>query len=90
MNPPFISTDEQYEGAKGTITGWGRFNTKTKKTSTVLKEFTGPLLNTSSCVVSWNKFPGINAKLDQHICLDVNMGTPCHVSKQAPCRGPAR
>ncbi|XP_050716495.1 serine protease filzig-like [Eriocheir sinensis] len=84
--------DEDYLDANATITGWGRFNIRHKKTNTILKEYTGPLLNTSACVEAWNKFPGINAELDQHVCLDITLGTPCHGDSGGPlvvCSGGA-
>ncbi|XP_071515586.1 uncharacterized protein [Panulirus ornatus] len=76
--------DEQYELANATVTGWGRYHVLKKKTSAVLKEFTGPLQNTSKCVEAWKKFPGINASLTRHICLSVTMGTPCHGDSGGP------
>ncbi|XP_045138916.1 serine proteinase stubble-like [Portunus trituberculatus] len=76
--------DERYAGANATITGWGRFNIKSKRTSPILKEYTSTLVNGTKCVKAWNKYPGISAKLDQHICLDVTIGTPCHGDSGGP------
>ncbi|KAG7163347.1 Trypsin-like 1 [Homarus americanus] len=70
---------ERYEKANATITGWGRYTSKSKTTSTIMKEHTAPLVNTTLCVQAWNKFPGINASYINHVCLNVTMGTPCHI-----------
>ncbi|KAK3851344.1 hypothetical protein Pcinc_041217 [Petrolisthes cinctipes] len=76
--------DEQYDLTNATVTGWGRFRVTAKKTSTILKEFTSPIMNTTKCVAAWNKFPGINANLHRHVCMDVTLGTPCHGDSGGP------
>ncbi|KAK8404771.1 hypothetical protein O3P69_001408 [Scylla paramamosain] len=76
--------DELYADANATVTGWGRFDIKKKKTSPVLKEYTSTLINSTNCVKAWNMFPGISAELEQHICLDVTIGTPCHGDSGGP------
>ncbi|KAK8732736.1 hypothetical protein OTU49_006900 [Cherax quadricarinatus] len=76
--------DERYDLANATVSGWGRYSSKVKKTSSVLKKFTGPLMNTTKCVAAWNKFPGVKALYDKHVCLDITMGTPCHGDSGGP------
>lgn len=75
-----FSTDDQFSGENATVTGWGRYSIKSKKTSPILKEYTGPIANVTNCAKSWEKFPTITAYADKHLCLEVKMGTPCHVS----------
>lgn len=76
--------DEPYADANATVTGWGRFSIKTKKTSPVLKEYTSSVVNSSTCVKKWELFPGISAEMEQHICLDVTLGTACHGDSGGP------
>ncbi|CAL4107853.1 unnamed protein product, partial [Meganyctiphanes norvegica] len=75
---------QMFEGENATVTGWGRYNIRTKKTHPVLKEHTAPLMNTDTCVERWTKFPGINAKKLNHVCLDISYGTPCHGDSGGP------
>jgi len=77
-------TTQMFEGEEATVTGWGRYNIRHKKTHPVLKEFTSPLMPTDTCVERWMKFPGISAKKPNHVCLDVTMGTPCHGDSGGP------
>jgi len=81
-----VPTDltQMFEGEEATVTGWGRYNIRHKKTHPVLKEHTAPLMNTDKCVERWMKFPGISAKKPNHVCLDVTMGTPCHGDSGGP------
>ena len=67
-----------------TVTGWGRYSVTKKATSTVLREYTGPLTPIEKCVERWGKFPGIEAKEGMHICMGVKFGAPCHVSISYP------
>ncbi|XP_068218099.1 serine protease filzig-like [Palaemon carinicauda] len=76
--------DDMFEDANATVTGWGRYSTKLKSTSTVLKEHTGPLTKTDRCLAAWDKFPGISARFPDHVCFDVTMGTPCHGDSGGP------
>jgi len=81
-----VPTDltQMFEGEEATVTGWGRYNIRHKKTHPVLKEHTAPLMPTDKCVERWMKFPGISAKKPNHVCLDVTMGTPCHGDSGGP------
>ncbi|XP_045614593.2 transmembrane protease serine 11D isoform X1 [Procambarus clarkii] len=76
--------EDRFEEANATVTGWGRYATTVKKTSSVMKEYTAPLMNTTACVLAWEKFPGVSAKYDKHVCLTVKRGTPCHGDSGGP------
>ena len=69
-----------YENHNVTVTGWGRNSFKTKKTSSILKEYTAPIDDIDTCVERWKAYPRISAYKDLHICMNVTYGTPCHVS----------
>lgn len=76
--------DDMFEEANATVTGWGRYSTRLKSTSHVLKEHSGPLMDTTKCLAAWDKFPGISARFPDHVCFDVTMGTPCHGDSGGP------
>ena len=79
--PFLILSDDDFEGVEATVTGWGRYSAKAgKKVSPILKEYTAPVFNKTVCAQKWKIFPNIQAYEDSHICMDIKMGTPCHVS----------
>ena len=71
---------DSFLAENATVTGWGRYSIKTKKTSPILREYTGEVVNSTACAKSWEKFPSVVAYADKHLCLGVKYGTPCHVS----------
>ncbi|KAF2364741.1 Serine proteases trypsin domain [Trinorchestia longiramus] len=80
---PFDSDDE-FHAVNATVTGWGRYSIRTKKTSPYLKEYTAPIFEAEKCAAAWKKFPKITAYADKHICMDIKMGTPCHGDSGGP------
>jgi len=86
------SSDDDFSGQNATVTGWGRYKRKLRKTSPVLKEYTGLVVPPAMCAKAWKKFPGIVAYKDRHVCLNITMGTPCHGDSGGPlvsCSGNA-
>lgn len=87
-----LDSDDKFIKVNATVTGWGRYEAKSrKKTSPTLKKFTGPLYNSTKCAEKWKKFPTVEAYADRHLCLNVTYGTPCHGDSGGPlvvCSGP--
>ncbi|MCL4141899.1 UNVERIFIED_CONTAM: hypothetical protein GTU68_048085, partial [Idotea baltica] len=84
--PAIIPTDlsNTYSGQNATVTGWGRNSLRTKKTSSILKEYTAPIADIDNCVKKWIKYPRISAIKEMHMCLNVTYGTPCHGDSGGP------
>lgn len=76
--------NEKYDDVNGIVSGWGRFDTKTKASSPVLKWHTAPMVEIEECVKRWNLYPGAKAIAKNNICLNVTMGTPCHGDSGGP------